>query len=489
MAVLNSTVLESAWLSGSNDFQQRIPNPAISGYARTVAAIFEPYNNDMYNEFSQLLNGIMGTFVESRRFENPLRELKKPAAEFGNTERHVAVKYLQAHGYRYDAETLLKVEMPEYVEWFYSVQKPRQYRFTWNRFEMQRAFAEEGYGFDNLLTATLNQQISSDNYDEMNIMLQMFAEGDARFDGGLYRENISAAPTTQATAQELLVKIRAAAGRLKFPSTLYNHIDVPVHENGDSLIVWLTPEVAANIDVMALAAAFNIDRAEIQYRVIVIPEFPIPNVYAAITSEDFIYARDVYYAVETGPYDPVQLAYKYVLTHAEMIGVNPAANCILFTTDAASEVPVITMNITGLTLGPVDAMCEIGGTLQLTPMLSGTVSPDNTNIFVEPNSVGWSVYRLVDSDAVQQPQNVLNSRTYVDDNNVLHVQKSHLQAGMALLISATATYVNPSGETAEYTEFITVALSDPVGTGAKQGVSDTDPYITWTGNPDTAYND
>ena len=129
MALLNSTILENAWLSGTNDYQQRIPNPAISSYAEHVEALFDPMNNDLFNSFANMLVGLMGTYVESRLFENPLRDLKKPAAQGGNTERGVAVKYLQAHSYKVDDETLLKLEKPEYVEWFYSVGEPRRYEF------------------------------------------------------------------------------------------------------------------------------------------------------------------------------------------------------------------------------------------------------------------------------------------------------------------------------------------------------------------------
>ena len=73
MAVKNSTILERAWLEGSNDFQQRIPNPSVSGYAATFNALFDPMNNDLFNQFSGLLNGIIGTYVEGQEFENPLR--------------------------------------------------------------------------------------------------------------------------------------------------------------------------------------------------------------------------------------------------------------------------------------------------------------------------------------------------------------------------------------------------------------------------------
>lgn len=41
MAVKNSTIIEKAWLEGTNDFQQRVPNPAVAGMAAAVDAIFD----------------------------------------------------------------------------------------------------------------------------------------------------------------------------------------------------------------------------------------------------------------------------------------------------------------------------------------------------------------------------------------------------------------------------------------------------------------
>ena len=61
MAVKNSTIVTKAWLEGSNDFQQRIPNPETNGYSAAIDALFDPMNNDLFNQFSGLLNGLMGT--------------------------------------------------------------------------------------------------------------------------------------------------------------------------------------------------------------------------------------------------------------------------------------------------------------------------------------------------------------------------------------------------------------------------------------------
>ena len=454
MAVLNSTILERAWLSGSNDFQQRIPNPAVNAYSNVVANLFAPMNNDLFNEFSGLLNGLNATYVDIKRFENPLRSLKKPAAAWGNSERHVAVKFLQAHAGKWDDETLLRVERPEFVEWFYSVAEPRRYEFSWSRQEMVRAFAQDGYGYEDLLSATITQMLSSADYDEMNIMIQMFAEADERM--GLFRYNISAAPTTEATGKELLTAIRAVAGRMQFPTTRYNHIDVPVHENMDTLVLWLTPEVRANLDVQTLSSVFNLDLANIQYRIITIPEFPIPNVYAALTSEDFIYYRDFMTGLEPPFYNPGNRTMKYYYWANAMIGVNPAANCVLFSTDSDTAVPTITMTPSALAFSPDTGTVSPGGTLQLNLAFTGTVTGDSEGLIgVEPDAATFTVSAATSGGTAI----ALNSKTYVDNYGVLHVQKSGLSATDVITVTATAAYVNPSGSTSTYTDTFAATIA------------------------------
>lgn len=456
MAVLNSDILTRAWLSGSNMFQQRIPNPAINSYASVVSNLFAPMNADLFNEFSGLLNGLIGTYIESKRFLNPLRELKKPASDWGNSERHVAIKYLQAHAGRFDDETLLKVEKPEFVEWFYSVSEPRRYEFSWSRQELARAFASDGYGYDDLLSGTITQLLSSAEVDEMYIMLQMFAEADNRM-GGLYRYNLSAAPSDEATAKELLKGIRTVAGRMKFPTMLYNHIPVPVFESPETLIVWVTPEVLASIDVDALSAVFQLDRAEIQYRIIEIPEFPIPNVYAAITSEDFIYYRDFMTGLEPPFYNPGNRTMKYYYWANGMIGFNPAANCVLFTTEEGSVIPTVTMTISGMTITPEIAEVVPGENVKFEIALTGSISNDDTGIIsLEPDAALFEVTGMRDDEAI-----VLNSRTYVDAYGILHTQKTGLEPDDVLTVTATSAYVNPSGETPTYTATATVTVVAP----------------------------
>lgn len=458
MSVLNSTILERCWISAGNDFQQRIPNPQISSYSSTIEKLFDPMNGDLFNEFCGLLNGITATYVDIKRFENPLAILKKPANwQFGASERHLAVHYLQGHSPRFDDETLLRVERPEFEEWFYSLNYENRYEFSWSRYEIKQAFAADGYGYDDLLSATITQMLSSAAYDEMNTMLQTFAEADNRL-GGLFRYHISAAPTDEATSKELLVGIRAVAGRMKFPSTRYNALPVPVHTDGSRLVLYVLPEVMANLDVMALASVFQLpkaDPAEIAYRIIEVPEFPIPNVYAILADEDFIYWRDYMTGMEPPFYNPGNRTMKYYYFASAAVGANPAAPVCVFTTDAATTIPTVTQTVTGMTLTAEESTISLGGTVKFTAALTGSMSPADTVLTVQPNS---AIYSVAAVDSNSNPIE-LNSRTYVDEYGILHIQRSGLSAGDVITVTAESAYINPSGSTTTYTASDSVTIA------------------------------
>ena len=484
MAVLNSDVLERAWLQGSNMFQQRIPNPTINSYANVVSHLFAPMNNDLFNEFSMLLNGLNATYVDIKRWEHGLRMLKKPASDWGNSERHVAVKFLQAHAGKWDDETLLKVERPEFVEWFYSVGEPRRYEFSWSKQELARVFASDGYGYDDLLSATITQMLNSAEYDEMQIMIPMFAEADKRTNG-LYRYHLDAAPTDRASAEQLMIGIRSIAKTMQIaPTMMYNQLPVPVTESPETLIFWCTPEVAAVVDVTLLATVFNLDKADIQYRQIVIPEFPIPNVVAALTSEDFIYYRDFMTGLEPPFYNPGNRTMKYYYWANGMIGFNPAANCVLFTTEEATVTPTVTVQPTGLQFTPNTVNVPLGGSVQLHVNLTGNVTGEGNDrglIAVEPDAALFSVSAMRSNQAV-----ALNSRTFVDSYGVLHLQKSGIEEGDVITVSAKSAYINPSGETTVFDATCTATVVEPVNHGAKECSVAEKPFIEYTDETEEA---
>ena len=442
MAQTNSTIMAKAWLSGTNDFQQRIPDPTVSGIKATMNALFQPMNANFYNQFMDILiNRIGFTYVRQQAYKNPLAVFKGSKLTYGSTIQEIAPKWIKAHSYEDDSETLLKLHRPEAEAWYHSQNRRDQYPISVNVDELRTAFTDE-YGLNNLVASVMQAPQNSDEYDEFTIMKQLIAEYDRKW--GFYREHLSAAPTDDATGKELLTKLQTLGGKLQFPSARYSGTDIPVFAKPDELVLIVTPETQASLNVNTLAALFNVDLAKVNYRTVLVDEFPIPNAVALLTTQDFFVCSDTLYNT-TSFWNPQTLATNYYLNHWGVYSVSPFVPAILFTTDDATATPTVTQAVTGLQLTGPESM-KPGETAQLTVKLEGTITPETEGISVAPDA---AVYSLAAANAGKPVQ--LNSRSRVDQYGVLHLQKSGLPAGTVVTVTAVAAYTNPSGATESYT--------------------------------------
>ena len=456
MAVDNSTILDRIWLSGTNDYQQRIPQTTQNDIAATQAALFAPENLNLYNQFvDALVNRIGSTFVHQQQWRNPLAIFKKDALRYGDKAQEIAVKWIKSHSYADDREDVFKMYRPDANVWFHTVNRREFYPITVNREELQFAFTEE-YGLNSFVAGIMDAPRNSDEYDEYRIMLELLSYYENNF--GFYKHQLSAAPTNQATAQELLTQLRAYAGRLRFPSSRYNSgliRDVPVFANPSELVLLMTPETQAVIDVYALAAAFNMERESIQQRIVMVDEFPIPNAVALLTTDDFFQCRDKLNQT-TSQYNPLTLGTNYFLHRWGMYSVSPFVPAILFTTDAGTGIDTITMTPNAISLTAAAETAKAGDSVQLTVDLTGAVSPENDNVDVLPDAATFaiSITRAGDDENTVAVNSV---RTWVDEYAVLHVGED-LLADDEIVVTATSAYVNPSGATTKYTANVTVTV-------------------------------
>ena len=442
MAQNNSTIMAKAWLAGTNDFQQRIPDPTVAGIKATMDALFQPMNANFYNQFMDILiNRIGFTYVRQQAYKNPLAVFKGSKLTYGSTIQEIAPKWIKAHSYEDDSETLLKLHRPEAEVWYHSQNRRDQYPISVNVDELRTAFTDE-YGLNNLVASVMQAPQNADEYDEFVIMKQLIAEYDAKW--GFYREHLSAAPTDDASGKELLTKLQTLGGKVQFPSARYSGTDIPVFSKPEELVLLVTPETQASLNVNTLAALFNVDLAKVSYRTVLIDEFPIANAVALLTTEDFFVCSDTLYNT-TSFWNPQTLATNYYLNHWGVYSVSPFVPAILFTTDDATTTPTVTQAVTGLQLTGPESM-KPGETAQLNVKLEGTISPETPGIEVAPDA---AVYSLAAANSGKPVQ--LNSRTRVDNYGVLHLQKSGLPAGTVVTVTATAAYTNPSGATESYT--------------------------------------
>ena len=461
MAQNNNTIMAKAWLAGTNDFQQRIPDPTQAGISATMSALFQPMNGQYFNQFMDILvNRIAYTYVRGQNYKNPLAVFKGNKINYGSTIQEIAPKWIKAHSYEDDAETLLKLHRPESEVWYHSQNRRDQYPISVNVDELRTAFTDE-YGLNNLVAQLMNTPNNADEYDEFNIMKNLIAEYETRW--GFYKYHLDDYPADDASGKAFLTALQTLGGKLQFPSSVYSGTDIPVFAQPSELVLLVTPEAQASLNVNTLAALFNVDLAKVSYRTVLIDEFPIPDAVALLTTEDFFVCHDTLYNT-TSFWNPQTLTTTYWLNHWGVYSVSPFVPAILFTTAAGTVTPTIKQAVTGLTVTAEPGTVELGGSVGIVTKLNGAIEPadSDTDVLVRPDACIYNVSAETPAgaDPATKPAKPvqLNARTRVDNYGVLHVQKTGLKPGDVITVTATSTYVNPSGATVPYTGTATVTI-------------------------------
>ena len=457
MAADNATILAKVWLNGTNDFQQRIPDPTQHGIDATMDALFDPMNKAYYNQFvDSLIMRIGYTYVNQQSFSNPLKVFKKNKLMYGNSVQEMVPKWIRAHSYVDDAEDVFKMARPDVATWYHSQNRRDRYDITINEQELRTAFTDS-YGLNKLVAAFMNTPMNADEYDEYRIMLQLLAFYDNKW--GFFKHHLSAAPTDEATGKEFLTAMRSYAGKLRFPNTIYNCNaieDVPVFVKPSELVLLLTPDTQAAIDVNTLASVFQLDKADIKYRTVEGDEFPMPNVVAILTTEDFFQCYDTVYET-TSMYNPKTLGTNYFLHHWGIYSVSPFVPAIAFTTDAATNVTTVTQKVTAISATIDNATPDLGESTAIHAKLTGTLSPTGVDgIEVAPNAATYDV--TVTRKSGSSTVAVSSPATRVDEYGVLHVS-NRLQYGDVINVAVKSTYVNPSGATTPLTASVTATVT------------------------------
>lgn len=474
MAVDNATILDKVRLKGTDDYQQRVPSATQTGVANTMRYLFDPMNRQYLNDCVWSMVNRIGLTVmaQNEPFKNMLSVFKKENLYWGSTVQEIAVKWIKAHGYKDDAEDLLKMHRPEAAVWFYEMNRKDQYPISWTDDELRQAFVDD-FGLNRFIAQIMETPRNSDEYDEMNIMLALINHYEQNL--GFYKVHLDAAPNDEASAKTLLKALRATAGRMRFPSTQYNALninDIPTYANPQQMVLLIEPEYLASLDVDALSAVFQLDKADVPYRIIQVPTLGIPGAVALLVSTDWYQVRDTLYGT-TQFYNPQTLSNTMYLNHWGIYGVSPFTPCALFTTDAGSSIDVVTQTVTGFTLTPNNINVAPGDVLQLNPKLTATVTPTGTEIQVAPNSATYNVTAAHVSNSVTSTY-PLNVNTFVDDQARLHIQRDDVKNNDIIKVDAIATYINPNGATTTYSakSVFTVKVPDTVAAEDKSPTVD-----------------
>lgn len=463
MAIDNYTILDKAWLEGTNDYQQRIPRPAQQGVAASVAALTDPRNFDLWNQFVGTLNNTIAySTLDYARWQSPFDTFRLANLPWGHAVREMAFKWFKAHAFSDNSKNLLDVYRPEIEQWFYEINYAVKYPWTINRPELIQAMSgpDGSTAMNDLYIGASVTAYNSDSYDIANTCVQLFSEADRRWgvDGnpGLMRLSVPKDGDDKANATSLLKAVRSTTYKWRWPSQLYNHIDVPVFVQNNELTLFTTTDEMASLEVDAYAELFNMTEAEVRQRIIVLPELPLANARAILAGDSFIHWHDTVFGVYGSFYDIDNLNDQFRFHHQAAIAPNPAAPVVVFYDGDATGVVTVEMNAVTLSLEAANESVVPGGTVDIITKLEGTVTENDGGIEVKPDSALYTV---------TTDQGSINSSTYVDKYGTLHLQKSGIPVGAELTVTGVSTYVNPSGETLVLTDSVTVNVVEPTEEG------------------------
>lgn len=451
----NTTVLANVYLEASTDFQQRVPDPSQHSVAQVSQFLFKPMNKKYLNEFMDIfVNRIAGQLIRQRTFTNPLKR-KREDILFGTTIQEIELDFIKAHSYKDDwghriddITNLLKVYRPDGQVAYHSVNRYDQYPISINRMELRGAFTGE-YGLNQLAAKIMNVPYNSAEYDEYGYYKQIIAEHEYRH--GFFKHQ-TAMPVDEATGKNFLRALREYADLFTIPSRLYNAKDVtvPVWVNDDeipTMVLYIEAKAKASLDVDTLSSVFNLDKAEVKYRIQFIDSIPIPGAYALLTTDDFFVCAD--YDISNDSFDnPQTKTETWYYTVIGLYSASPFVPAVLFTTQEGTLNTTITESVTGLTLTPATANVEQGGQLALVSNIVGTLAATPATatvpptLSVAPDSV---TYEIAAADGDDAPIDLDPYETHIDRFGILHVGTT-VPVGTVITVTATSTYNDGTNE-------------------------------------------
>ena len=312
------------------------------------APILDTQNLDVLNDFVGLLKKVVYTAVYNKTFNNPLAQLEGDRLPLGQFIEDVAINPSKARGFNVnDFAGILQKYEAEVATQYLSVNSDLQYCVTLTRDKIRNAFTS----WDNL-EALISGYINS-LYNGAYVTRYNQAKGLplSAFEKGAIKYEVITNPTDEATAKALVRKMRADYSKFQIPSTKFNAWQDVKGEGAFALKTWSDPQdiivmisadVEALLDVEVLASAFNMSKADFLGRVIVVDDFSQYDddgkvavdgsmIKAMICDRSFFKIKTQDFAMDSW-FNPNNRTWQYYLNDVRMVNYSLFANAKIYTT-------------------------------------------------------------------------------------------------------------------------------------------------------------
>lgn len=339
------TVLNTIHANASATYQERIPEATRTNLEDIRFAMINDDNVMVANEFmGTLLNKLVKSVVHTKRFQNPLKSLKKGKKPLGDTVEEIYNNFIKGQQYSATAGAteLMQRSLPDTKTLYHRMNLQMKYPITVSREILSKAFASWD-ALEKYINDVIAQLYNSAELDEFVNMKQLFK---AAMDANAMKVIKVADPLLgEAEGKEFIKAVKTVSNLMQFPNSDFNAyltaqdtdtkpITTFTRKNEQVLIISAAADTSVSVDV--LASTFNMSVADFNdTRKIVIDAFPSATVRAALVDEAFFQIYDDLFLIKS--FDNGVSVYENYWLHVwQTMAYSILVNAVVFDTEAAA---------------------------------------------------------------------------------------------------------------------------------------------------------
>ena len=337
-------VLNTIHANASATYQDRIPEATRTNLEDIRYAMIDDENVMVANEFmGTLLNKLVKSVVHTKRFQNPLKSLKKGKKPLGDTVEEIYNNFIKGQQYNdaAGATELMQRSLPDTKTLYHRMNLQMKYPITVSRKILSKAFASWD-ALEKYINDVIAQLYNSAELDEFVNMKQLFKSA---MDANAMKKITVADPLLgEAEGKEFIKAVKTVSNLMQFPNSDFNAYltaqstdTKPIvtfsRKNEQVLIISAAADTSVSVDV--LASTFNMSVADFNdTRKIVIDAFPVATVRAALVDEAFFQIYDDMFLIKS--FDNGVSVYENYWLHVwQTMAYSILVNAVVFDTAAA----------------------------------------------------------------------------------------------------------------------------------------------------------
>ena len=327
--------------------------------------ILDSQNLNVLNDFVSLLKKVVFTAVYNKTFNNPLQDLEGERMPLGQFIEDVYVNPAKARGFNVnDFAGLLQKYEAEVATQYLSVNSDLQYCVTLTREKIRNAFTSWD-ALEGLISGYINSLYNgayATRYAQTKGLVT------AAFTGNNVMYEKITNPTDAASAKLMIQKMRSAYSKMQVPSTKFNawnkvkggQLALKTWSDPQDIVVLISADIEALVDVDVLASAFNMSRTDFLGRVIVVDDFNQYNEDGTVAVDGSaikaMIADKAWFKIKTQDfamdefYNANNRTWQYYLNDVRMCNFSLFANAVVFATDdptvAATDIEAAESTVT-----------------------------------------------------------------------------------------------------------------------------------------------